>query len=346
MRKKKLLFLFFLLLGISFTNISFLYAAPDQCKDIIPLGFYTKVNIANSGNFTNDVKNWLSSSNFKKFIQNSGSNFGISIPIEEGVVGFDFGTNDGTYQELRNTLNAGNTSFYNQSFAENIAMQIVDESVVYAWKGCIRDNKDKSGLLESQILGENSTIFALLIRWHPALGINEVTISEKFVRGAKPESPLFDPGIKIGSQWITIPFTRDNDGEVFISINTENNLGSAREILPARSKIDPNEKIQSKTNREFCIEGDDLACFKYRYEIISSCGSMPDPTNGPAIKKFNECMDKAIRWTQRGVALMAKKEGCGIRGENSPLCHQAKIDVQRFNPDFCDEGFPGGVGRF
>jgi hypothetical protein len=300
--------------------------AQDACRDIIPLGFYNKTQTANSGNFTQDVKNWLVSDYFREYMNRSGADFGVKVPIDGLPVGFNLGTDDASYQRLRAFINQGNTSYINQSFANFVSSQVVDPSVVNAWSECMAARAEQVGLV-GLVDGETENTFFMRIRWYPSLGVNTARISNIWVSGATYD--VLRIGDSIGSNWVSIPFVRNGNNSVSISINTENNIGSIIKMLPPPGV--------PKSNRQLCLEGDEVGCVKHKNDLLSKCGVAPSPTSSyQTITAYQSCRHIAQCYENRVMALMQSINACATNGNTSQQCLETKSRLVFVDPAVCD----------
>jgi hypothetical protein len=317
MKKHLLLFIFLTVSSICFSQ--------DQCKDILE-GFYNKTQTSNTGNFVKDVTNWLKSKEFKDYINNGGTSIGINVPIEGIPVGFDFGSTNQDYQKLQSYLNSGNTTTINNSFANFVSSQIVEPKVVDAWNECMARKVEQKGLV-GIIDDSNGSSFFLKIRWYAVAGVQSAKIKSIWVSGAKYDINSLKKGDIVRDGWIPIAFQRKTNSQVTIAINTENNIGSYSIILPPPNK--------PKTNKQKCLEGDDVACLAYKNELIKKCGNNPCPNSLPCsnvsptqIDNYLTCTRKAQCYGNRAIAITQSNDACRTFGDNSKECLESKARLQ------------------
>lgn len=303
------------------------FSQDDQCKDILD-GFYNKTQSFNSGNYTQDVKNWLIR-DLKSFIQNSSdANFGIKIPIEGIPIGFNMGTSDATYNKLHDFLNSGSSSYITTSFANFVSSQIINPIVVNKWGECMADRREQKGIA-AIVEGERDSIFFMKIRWYGVANVFKAVVKNIWVHGANYDTTSLKSGDTIAADWISIPFVRTGSAGVYISINTIDEIGSiSKSINPLN--------IQ-KSSRQRCIEGDDVGCVEYKNELQTKLGPPPNPGVRPETGFDYQRMQRIIQcYENRIIAIMQVKSLCQNYGSNSQACLEAKSRLLYSDTDRCD----------
>lgn len=307
----------------------------DNCKDIIPLGFYDKTNISNTGEFSQDVKNWLKSDNFKEFVSKQDGDFGLKIPIGGLNIGFGAGSSSEQYQKLRDYLSTSNSNVVNSSFANIVSQQIVDKAVVEAWSKCISEkNQNLIGLI-GEIEGKGEDFIVLRLRWFPRLGINQISISPIFVAGGEYPRDIVNFPYLLGTEWLSIPIQRTGKSKVTMVINSTVGLGSfsyiddpkvEEKVIVVSEKKSDVIVIQPK---EGCFKGDMSACIKFMDQINADCKLSPSL----------DCMSKGQFLNNYITSYQTTEKVCNDYGQLSKACQQSRTRTYEIKTSFWDRLF-------
>lgn len=301
-------------------------AQTDSCSDILREGVFNQFQSLNSANYASRVKSAICASGDSVHSGSSagGVSIGVPLPLDGGgVMPLKLASNQESqrFRQIKQSVCGGSSSEINQEDLNWITKRVASDAIVNAWLGCME--RTATAGLQVNIDGINGNNFFVKVRWGAALSVNQATVEDFFVIGAKCDPLLLRPGRAIRTEVISQPCTRDGDEGVSIAINTD--AGSATAILPERRV----EVI--RTDRELCLGGDTAACQRHSATVEASCGAQPtQPPGGPpseAVRNWFNCRARANCWRFRVERKRDVDARCAQEGRDSFACVFAERQI-------------------
>lgn len=147
--------------------------------------FYLRTQFKNTGNFRNDVINWIVSTDFSNLFAKLDSNLKIIIPITEKPFALTISSINSDTTHLRIIIDKNNNEFYNMGWINYIVSQIVDSNAVNEWDKCkIR----KEGGLEVFVYNAFLDIFYLHLGYKYIQGFEKLIINKPILKNAVYEN--------------------------------------------------------------------------------------------------------------------------------------------------------------
>lgn len=180
---------------ISFLSFlsQFVFAASDECKDILTDG--TRALSLYSSRY--EYRRLLESRLLSMTYQEAKSDTSItgSIPIGDIILGVGF--DEKTFNSYKNHLQTETISKIDISKSTDILLSTGDPEIVKAWSTCM---KDKTGLV-MYFSDVHASSAVLNLEWHPSAGVPKVRVKKDF-RLPNDVSVISGKDILSGKEWI------------------------------------------------------------------------------------------------------------------------------------------------
>jgi hypothetical protein len=299
--------------------------AQDKCSDVLAQGFYNTTKANNTGDYSSDVVNWLKSDNSHKYADKQGGGFNIAIPIEGVPIGFGANMDGASSTQLNQKLNAGNKAKFNNTFANYVAQQIVDKTVIKAWSDCM--NRDKIGLQgEASPMDDGRTII-LSLRWAPRFGINTSKLKYVAITGATYDAATLQVGQTFGTENYAVVLTRLGNQPVVVNINLQDNLGSYTTYVATKQDSAEPDSVLNRLKKA-CYAGDSRACEEAFKIANQQCEKIASPADW---QRKLKCQRDAMNLEDMSISLQQVNEAESMFGKNSVQAEEARKAQQRVN---------------
>lgn len=199
----------------------------QNCNEV--LKFKNEVKIHNTGNSISDIHNWLNTELSSSTKSKYGGGIDLVIPQIKLPLSASGGTENA--EIVKNAIASGNKAVFSTQFVNDVYSKILTPESYAAWIKCnegvvairmaeiaaLKDERFFEGIITNKIPGA----FILKLRWKPIGDQTRATVTDVAVKGASYNKNLLKAGLRIGTEFITIPFYT-NEPTVTIAINTDN----------------------------------------------------------------------------------------------------------------------------
>lgn len=288
----------------------------DRCADVLRSGIFNENRSFNQSNYSSKLKDALCQS----ADSSSGSSSGGGGSLSYGLFSAGGQYNQQHAQALKQMYCHQGSSDLSSSDVNWMMQRIASQYVLDAWSRCM-EGPAHSGLV-GRIDDVNGANFNFKVRWIPAFGVNSTTATSFAVKGASCDPVIIANNVRIGTEEMTQPCTRNGHEGVSVVVNTDH--GSAVGTLPevAAQSVPP-----PKTTKDNCMEGSATACSSLASQLLPTCG-------------FDAaCRARAQCWSDKSRAFVLVKQSCpaNITAEQQQQCEQFKQTILNSHSQDCDD---------
>jgi len=218
MIKGKILFGVIILLSLQIS-------AQETCEKLLQEGLYQKINIINRKSFSQDLKIYFQSEDFKSDIKKGSWGSVISIPIDGMPFSIGVNSNDEKFSEFKKKVEGSNNLNISTNDFVNISKSLPNSSLYDSYVRCkeIEADRFRTGLSQGKkIETEETVIFTFYYR--PSSPKDKGPRVKSFM--IEPQSALINSGgIKVGKRLpsflMQVTCRRSQINEITFTLQTE-----------------------------------------------------------------------------------------------------------------------------
>jgi len=218
MNKKTLLF-FFLPLALSMKGQS-----TSDCDNLLQGGLYSLTKMTNTGSFSQDLRTYYLSEQFKTDIKSGKWGGSLTIPIEGVPFTIGADASDENYQEFRSKLLKISELKIESNYYQSSFSAIPNTTLYQSYVDCIRIVTDvsKTGFIEGKnVETEDAVVFTIYYR--PQSPNDPMPIVQKF--NVEPFGAILSGDLKVGeklsSYSLLVSCRKVQDKDVILTLQTD-----------------------------------------------------------------------------------------------------------------------------
>jgi hypothetical protein len=205
-----------------------LETAEIPCIGYVQGGLYDTFDIRKSGNFTEDLKTYLSSESFEMDLHSGKWGAGIEV-IADGIpIGLSANSESDDLHKKQQKIVQSKTLYLNKSFYDYALSRVANVALAEKYNQCLRDNNLKQGWIVTANISDKEVTFTLEYRNSnhddPMPVVQSLDVSgRKLIQGPKVKERLGDTTI----------IKCDRDPKVQLTLTLQTNREDAVYSVPA-----------------------------------------------------------------------------------------------------------------
>ncbi len=195
----------------------------SNCDKLLENGLYSFTRMTNTGSFSQDLRTYYLSEQFKSDMKSGKWGNSVTIPIEGVPVTLDMDFSEEKYSEFKSKLLQVTQLSISSNFYETFYSSIPNTNLYDAYVECVRIKEDvsKKGFIQGlNVETEDTVVFT--IHYRPQAPGDSMPIVQTF--NVQPEGSVVNGGLTVGQSVdfdITVTCKRHEDKDLVLSLDTD-----------------------------------------------------------------------------------------------------------------------------
>jgi len=190
------------------------------CDSILKQGVFETIYSNENRNFSENLQEWLKTTNYQEFKEKQDSGLKIGFPIDGVPIQIGGNHSEDNFNNWKESVNQGRNREFSAAESQEIAVKSINRDIVNAWRLCVVSGANNRTGLVQNVEGLDDEILVYTIRYIPDAIDDYPPVMNQFVVEGATSNPGFVPEQEIPYGGVSTILQREERSSITIIANT------------------------------------------------------------------------------------------------------------------------------